>query len=376
MEAIKFGASISCVGRYSLQGRQARAGLQAWAEHTNRTGGISIPGRGAELPVAPVVHDDRSSRAGAVTNVERLIADDRVDVLIGPYGSDLARAVVPVVARHGRVMWNHGGASDDVHQPGSRVVGILTPVSRYFAGFLDIVPQADAAVQQVVVLYREGSRFGLLAAQGAKEECRLKGLTSTPLTYSSLRTDLPSLLKQLRGLRPDIVLCAGAFEDDCTLARGIVLDGMGNHVLGCVAAGVREFGEVLGAETEGVFGPSQWARDADWAADFGPSGPSVASSIQALNVAPDYPAAQAYASCLIAQRCLEIAGTTEDAPLWEAACSLDCTTFFGPFKIDPATGLQLQKQMVWVQWSNGEKRTVQPPTGGPWRGTPPESVPL
>ncbi len=51
------------------------------------------------------------------------------------------------------------------------------------------------------------------------------------------------------------------------------------------------------------------------------------------------PAAQAYAACLIAQRCLEEA-SADDESLWRAACALDCATFFGRFRIDPATGLQ------------------------------------
>jgi len=50
------------------------------------------------------------------------------------------------------------------------------------------------------------------------------------------------------------------------------------------------------------------------------------------HLAPDYPAAQAYAACLIAQRCLEVAGA-DDESLWRAACALDCGTFFGRFHI-------------------------------------------
>ena len=360
MEAVRFGASISTTGRYALQGRQALAGLQAWAEHANSAGGVDLPGR--RLPVTLVVHDDASSSTRTALNVERLIVDDGVDVLIGPYGSDLVRAAAPVAARHGRLLWNQGGASDDIHRLGGRIVGILTPVSRYFAGFLDSFGGAGSTARSVVFLYRDGSRFGRLAAEGVEAECRLKGIVHTSLPYSSLRSSLPQLLKRVRELQPDIVLTAGAFKDDCALARELVANGAGARAFGCVAAGVLEFHRVLGADAEGFVGPSQWEPGVEWEADYGPSGTVVTRGIEALGATPDYPAAQAYASCLIAQQCLEQAGSTEDEPVWEAACALDSTTFFGPFRIDPDTGLQLAKQMVWVQWIDGEKRVVRPPS--------------
>ena len=358
MEAVRFGASVSTTGRYALQGRQALAGLQAWEAHTNSAGGGGSAGRDAGLPVRLVVHDDASSSVRSALNVERLIVDDRVDVLIGPYGSDLVRAAAPVTARHGRLMWNQGGASDDIHDPDGRIVGILTPVSRYFAGFLGSFPGSGSPARSVVSLYREGSPFGRLAAEGVEAECRANGIVHTLLPYSSLRSGMPDLLERIHALRPDIVLSAGAFKDDCILAREFVAKGVGATAFGCVAAGVQEFGRVLGADAKGVVGPSQWEPGVEWQADYGPSGSVVTRHIAALGATPDYPAAQAFAACLIAQRCLEMAGTTEDERLWESACALDCTTFFGPFKIDPDTGLQLTRHMVWVQWLDGKKQVV------------------
>ena len=307
-----------------------------------------------------IVHDDASSRAGAVSNTERLIVDDRVDVLLGPYASDLTRAVVPVARRLGKVVWNHGGATDEIHGAEGNVVGVLTPVSRYFTGALDLIRHVDATAARVVFLYRIGSRFGDLAAQGAKQEAQSRGFNVTPLTYEALENELPAVLGQIRALHPDAVLSAGSFQDDCTLARGLVAGDIGARAFGCVAAGIDEFSRMLKLDAEGIFGPSQWEPAARWTQDFGPSALDVARSILVHGVTPDYPAVQAYATCLVAQRCLEEAGSTDDEAVWQTALNLDCTTFFGRFKIDPSTGLQLGKQMVWVQWQGDQKRIVWP----------------
>jgi branched-chain amino acid transport system substrate-binding protein len=113
--AIRFGVSVSVSGRYALQGRQVLAGLGAWVEAVNAGEGLRVQGAGARAPVRLVYYDDASSSAKAAVNAERLLDADAVEVLIGPYASDLTRAVLPVAGRRGRVLWNHGGASDDIH---------------------------------------------------------------------------------------------------------------------------------------------------------------------------------------------------------------------------------------------------------------------
>jgi len=359
-EDIRFGASISTSGRYSLQGRQALAGLQAWAKATNVEGGVRISRLGGKLPVTLIHYDDAGSPERAVANVERLISVDQVRVLIGAYASDLTRAVVRVARQHGKLVWNHGGASDDLHRPGTGVVGILTPASLYFAGLLELVRSVDADAQKAAVLCRRGSRFGRLATRGAQAVGRRAGFAVAALTYSSLPEDLPQLMAKLRRQRPDLILSAGSFEDDCAIARESIAAGMRTKAFALTAAAMREFRQTLGTGAEGILAPSQWDPDARYVVDFGPTPSQVAERIRAMGSASDYPAAQAYAACLIAQRCLEEAGRADDEALWRAACALDCTTFFGRFRINPRTGIQVGHEMVWVQWQGGKRVVVWP----------------
>jgi len=359
-DAIRFGATISTSGRYALQGRQALAGLQAWAKATKLEGGVRISQLEGMLPVTLIHYDDAGSPERAVANVERLISVDRVDVLIGPYASDLTRAVVRVARQHGKLLWNHGGASDDIHRPGHGVVGILTPVSRYFAGLLELVRTVDADAKKAVFLCRRGSRFGRLATRGAQAVGRRAGFVVAALAYSSLPEDLPQLMAKLRRQRPDLILSAGSFEDDCAIARESIAAGVRTKAFALTAAAMREFRQTLGTGAEGILAPGQWDPDARYVVDFGPTPSQVAERIRAMGSASDYPAAQAYAACLIAQHCLEKAGRADDEALWRAACALDCTTFFGRFRINPRTGIQDRHEMVWVQWQGGKRVVVWP----------------
>jgi len=319
-----------------------------------------VHGAGARAPVRLVYYDDASSPARAAANAERLLDADAVKVLIGPYASDLTRAVLPVVRRRGRVLWNHGGASDDIHTGGGRAVGILTPVSRYFGGLIELARSLDRDAARVALLHRRGSGFGRLAALGVGAVASDAMFVTEVLTYSDLGSDLPGVMASLARQSPDLVISAGSFDDEVVLARALVESGLRPKAVGLTAAAMQEFANVLGIHAEGFLGPSQWEPRLAYVPDLGPGPVEATEGIRAQGAPPDYPAAQAYAACLIAQRCLEEAGA-DDESLWRAACALDCETFFGRFHIDPATGLQVGHEMVLVQWRRGRKLVVWPP---------------
>jgi len=88
-EALTVGASLSLSGRYALQGRQALAGLRAWVAAANAEDAIRMLRSGSSAPVTLVHYDNGSSPKEAAANIERLIRADRVQLLIGPYASDL-----------------------------------------------------------------------------------------------------------------------------------------------------------------------------------------------------------------------------------------------------------------------------------------------
>jgi branched-chain amino acid transport system substrate-binding protein len=357
---IRFGASVSVSGRYALQGRQVLAGLRAWVEAVNAGGGLRVHGAKARAPVRLVYYDDQSSPAKAAANTERLLDADAVEVLIGPYASDLTRAVLPAASRRGRVLWNHGGASDDIHVEGGHAVGILTPVTRYFAGLIELARRLDSDAARVALLHRRGGGFGRLAALGVRALASDAMFVVDVVTYSSLLSDLPNAMATLEEQRPDVVISAGSFDDEVVLARALVESRLRVKAIGLAAAAMQEFPHALGTHAEGFLGPSQWEPQLAYAPDFGPGPGEVAEGIRAQGAPPDYPAAQAYAACLIAQRCLEQAGA-DDESLWSAACALDYATFFGRFRLHPTTGLQVGHEMVLVQWRRGRKLVVWPP---------------
>ena len=101
------GIPISLSGQFQAQGRQALAGILAWERDANAEAANSFR----------VLHYDDASDALTVRDVtRRLIVDDQVDILIGPYSSVLTSAAARVAEDYGKLLWNQGGASDDWHR--------------------------------------------------------------------------------------------------------------------------------------------------------------------------------------------------------------------------------------------------------------------
>ena len=371
---IKVGIPVSLTGQFSLQGAQTLAGIRAWAEDVSRVGGMVVGGR--KNPVEIVWHDDGSRRDMARSITGRLIADDRVDLLIGPYSAVLTNAAAEVARARGKLLWNQGGASPLVYQRGNPwVVGILTPADEYLAGLLPAVREACPAVATVAIVRAATGAFPRDVASGVERAAAAMGFhVVLSLQFDADADDFGESVSEICRASPDVLVIAGRFHNDLKLAELLAGAEPSIGAVAIVAAGVDAFRERLGDSAENFIGPSQWEPDAGYAVDFGPSVADVQASLrQAGNPVIDYPTAQAYAVGVVIQRCVEEFGGLDDGALRQAAASLDFTTFYGRFRIDAETGRPVGKPALLAQWRQGRKAIVWPPEcrnerlAYPWR---------
>jgi len=222
------------------------------------------------------------------------------------------------------------------------VISVLTPARRYAEPFLARLASRAPAPAELRIAHGTG-RFGRHVADGAEEYARQLGI-------SRLSTGPVDAVLSENTTGNWILLTAGTFEDDVqTVARARSLDNP-PQVICAVAAGVQDFGEAT-ANPVGTFGIAQWFPRTGHQPQIGPAEEQFLTAYGTRIAAPDYPAVQAAAAAAIAAHCARLAGTTRPQPLWQAASSLDTSTLFGAFKIDPATGAQTSHQTVLLQWT-------------------------
>ncbi|MEO3869042.1 ABC transporter substrate-binding protein [Nonomuraea sp. B12E4] len=323
---IRLGVPLSLSGGFARFGAQARRGLLVWQSFQD----------GVEL----VIEDDRSD-PDALEHVLRRLSR-RCDLLLGPYSTRLTRRAGDLAAASGLLLWNHGGSGDDVERahPG-HVVSVPTPASRYADPFVRRLAAFPAAPHLWIVQGRGG--FGRQVTAGAERMARSIGLSCTRLGRGE---SLPREIGE-----PWSLFCAGAFEEDVETVRRARAMRTPPVEVCAVAAGVREFGTAI-ADPVGIHGVGQWAPGAAPVAELGiPESDFLPRYEDLAGAVPDYPAVQAVAAATIATHCATLADGTAREALWSAASALDTTTLFGPFRIDPSTGLQTGHQALLTRWA-------------------------
>jgi hypothetical protein len=158
-----------------------------------------------------------------------------------------------------------------------------------------------------------------------------------------------------------VIIAVGHYENDVALISALAETFREGRVVAAVAAPMQAFWQDLRALAEDCIGPSQWEPSGAMPPDIGPSSAVFVERFRRrFGQVPDYPAAQAYAAGLILQQCVMLAGTCVDGDLRTAAEALTCRTFYGDFRLDADTGVQVGHEAMLVQWQAGEKKIVWP----------------
>ena len=361
---IAVGLSISLTGKFCPFGQQALQGIRLWQSYINAQGGIDVR-NGEKRSVRLVWYDDRSQISFARKNVFHLLREDKIDILLGPYSSSLTRAVVEIAEEHKKVLWNHGGSSDDIFSNGRRyLVGIASPASDYLRALPHRLAEEHPALRRICLLYSAGGTFGWQVARGILESVLVIAGQSVELVpINSSLENYDTILRTLFDIDPEVVVLAVSFQDELGLMRtrhrwpGTVRE------VAAVAAGVGAFSTELAQTADGVLGPSQWEPGMTLPNIAGPSSDWFLDSFERqFGQTPDYIAAGSFAAGLVLTECIRQAASLDDEKLRGTASDLDCNTFYGRFRIDSRTGIQTGHRVLLIRWQGGYKVALPSPS--------------
>ena len=356
------GVSVSITGELRRQGQDALNAIRLWAEHVERAGGIAVGDRGPRRPLRLILLDDASRTQCAKDNILRLLGDERVDLLLGPYSSKLTLAAAAVTEACGKILWNHGGSSDVIWSSGyRRLISVPSPASDYLRALPGLAKLRDPRVRRISVLHASRGSFAAYVARGVAQGAQAVGFDAIELVpFEPPLGDARALLERALTTRPDVLIGVGSFEDDLAIVRHRQLF-QGVSTLAVVAAGLDAFHREVGDLAEGVIGPSQWEAAADEAPETGPDSRWFCSEFERrFGQSPGYPAAQAYAVGVIIQECMQRAGSLHDDTLLRVARGLQTTTLYGAFRLDPVGLRQTGHRVQLVEWRHGRKELVTP----------------
>ena len=98
-DKIILGAAVSLTGKYSSNGVHTQNGYNLAVERINSMGGVKVGGKNYKFEI--IYYDDESNSGRAAQLAERLIKQDGVQFMLGPYSSGLTKAMAPVTEKYG-----------------------------------------------------------------------------------------------------------------------------------------------------------------------------------------------------------------------------------------------------------------------------------
>lgn len=352
-DPVRIGYSIAKTGLFAQAAPSQVTAYELWMNQVNARGGLNVGG--VKRPIELVWYDDESNPGKSAQIYEKLISDEKVDLLLAPWGTPHHLNVAGVVERHGFPMVGNTAASVAIRevQPGNiwfPTSAIPDRIGKELAAFAQKSGVKSVAIIANVLPFAQENLQYLVPALEAK------GITvKLNESYPPDISDMTSLLTQIKAAKVDGVI-ALSYPADSFLymgqAKELGIDSPFQFLL--VGPTISAFSQAFGPVADGVVTIGHWSHhQSSWSR----AKPFYDAYVKAYGMKPDnLDTALAYMSCEILEQAVATAGLDHDK-LRKTISSSTFDTINGPVRFDgvenaitPTAFLQLQKGEMHLVW--------------------------
>ena len=366
-DTITLGSAISFSGKYSTNGVHASNGYNLAVKMINAAGGVMVGGKSYKLKIK--YYDDESTPLRTAQLGERLIKQDKIQFLLGPYSSATTKAMAPITEKYNIPMVEAEGAARSLFTQGYKnLFAVLSTSEQYLAPVIDVAAAIakkagkDPSKIKVAMAF-ENDPFSLDVRAGVVTAAKKYGMNividdKLPRDLS----DMSSTLTKVRALKPDVLVVSGHSKGAATAARQIKELKINVPMIAMTHCEAAKVIKKFGASTNGFLCPTQWGETLSYkdklfgsAAEYDKLFKSTYAGYK--NV--PYQAAQASAAVMVWKAAFEKANSFNVDKVRAALASTDMKTFYGAIKFSKA-GNNIAKPMVLRQIQNGNLKIVAP----------------
>ena len=366
-DKIILGSAISLTGKYATNGIHAQNGYDLAVKKINEAGGVTVGGKSYELEI--VYYDDESTPARGAQLAERLIRQDGVQFMLGPYSSGLTKAIAPVTEKSGIPMIEAEGASRSLFTQGYEYLfAVLSTSEQYLASAIDLAAElAEKSGKKPsdieIAMAFENDPFSLDVRAGvvddaAKYDMKIVIDDKLPRDLS----DMAATLTKVKALKPDLLIVSGHSKGAATAVRQINEMKVEVPMVAMTHCEAADVVGKFGAGTNDILCSTQWAETLSY--EDGMFGTAAEydtlfkSEFPTYKTVP-YQSAQATAAVMVWKDALERANSFDIRKVRDAISATDMRTFYGPIKFSEA-GNNIAKPMVLRQIQEGTYNVVVP----------------
>ena len=364
-DTIYLGAAISLTGKYAANGEHTQRGYDLAVKMINDAGGVTVDGKQYKLAI--IYYDDESTPARGAQLAERLINQDGVQYMLGPYSSGLTEAMAPVTEQYGVPMVEANGASISLFQNGYRYLfAVLSTTEQYLASSVALAAELaeregrDPATLTLAAAFEndpfsQDIRAGVLADS---EKYGIQVVIDDQLPPEL--NDMAATLAKVKALKPDILVVSGHDKGPALAIRQVEEMRVDVPMMALTHCDSADIIGKFGAAAEYTLCSSQWAPTLSYSDDlFGSAGDFARLFEETYGYAPPYQAAESAAAVQVFADSFERAGSFEKEAVRDAIAATKMETFYGNIEFDE-TGRNIAKPMVLYQVQDGAYVVVAP----------------
>lgn len=364
-DVIVLGAAVSLTGKYAQNGANTKNGYDLAVAKINEKGGIDIAGKNYKLGVR--YYDDESTPARGTELAERLIQQDDVKFMLGPYSSGLTKAILPVVEKHKVPMVEANGASRELFTKGYRYLfAVLSTSDQYLTPAIDLAAEhADKLGKSPdklkVAIVMENDPFAQDVRAGVLDDIERQGMRRViddqlPPELS----DMSTTLSKVKALKPDVLVISGHEKGALTAVNQIKELKVYVPILAMTHCDSAQIAEKLGPDAEYTFCAQQWHESLGYKDDVFGTAKDFANQFKgAYGYEAPYQSAQSAAAVQVFADAFERAQSLDPEKVRDSLATTELQSFYGPVKFD-ASGRNTAKPVVLTQVQGGKYVVVAP----------------
>ena len=215
---IKIGAAVSLTGKLAYEGKLVKQGYEVWENWVNRHGGITVGGKNYKVKM--IYYDDEGAPARGARLTEKLITQDKVNFLFGPYSSAITFATSAIGEKYRKLTIAPGANATKVYERGYKYVfSVLPPAPELMVPIAYLAETLDPKPKKVAIIVAN-DLFPLSAAEGFRDKCEELGFDVVLFEkYPAGSTDISALLTKVKDANPDILANGGYTADALMVMR-------------------------------------------------------------------------------------------------------------------------------------------------------------
>ena len=370
-QTVKFriGCELPLTGVFGKDGNLVKDAYTFWADTINAKGGITVKGK--KYQVELLFFDDKSDKAESAKLTERMATVEKLDLILGGFGSDSVFAATPISEKYKYPMVSGGASSNKIFERGFKYYfSTLGKATEEVRGCVEIA-NALTPKPKTAAIIGSDILFTSLAAEGYRDYLKKLGIQEVYWELFPLSLDdYNSLLFKVKQKNPDMLLVGSHLKVALSVMKALKeVDFMPKLVAFSYGPTVPDFVKSLGKDAEYVVAAAEWAPNLPYKdAVFGTAKELNDNYNKKFGRYPDYVEVASVGGALVQQWSIEKLGLVpplkeaDRVKLMEEMHKGDWNTVYGRIRFG-ADGANVDHPPIAVQVQNGKLTTVFPKEG-------------